>query len=86
MLTAMPGYSLFFLVLVGLLAGVTARAVVGRRQSLFASLLTGLAGAAAGGGLAALLGLPLDHPAAFAAAAVGGAVLVLSLVALVFRR
>jgi uncharacterized membrane protein YeaQ/YmgE (transglycosylase-associated protein family) len=86
MLAEMPDKSLFALAVTGLLAGVLARALVGRRQSLFASLGFGLLGALGGAAAAGLLGLPTDSPPTFLIAALAGATLLLSIYALVVRR
>ena len=72
---------------VGLLAGVLARGLVGARLSLFASLLTGVAGALAGTLAAEGLGLPAASSlAVLALAALAGATLLLSIFTLVLRR
>lgn len=82
----MPGPSLFSIVVIGLLAGALSRRLVGGRQSTFASLLAGVAGAALGAAVAGGLGLPVDNLAAFALAAFAGAAALLSLLALIPRR
>lgn len=82
----MPGPSLFSIAVIGLLAGVLARALVGGRRSLFASLLIGLAGAVLGAVAAGALGLPVDSLVGLSAAALAGSAALLSLVALATRR
>ena len=87
MLKAMPGPTLFSLAVVGLLAGVLARGLVGRRLSLFASLLTGVAGALAGALAAEALGLPaVSSLGVLTVCALAGATLLLSVFTLVARR
>ena len=75
----MPSQSLFVVALVGLLAGLVARWLLGRRSSTFAGLGLGLAGAAAGAAVAAALGLPVEHLPPFVAAAICGATGLLAL-------
>ncbi|MFY8140862.1 MAG: GlsB/YeaQ/YmgE family stress response membrane protein [Caulobacter sp.] len=64
--------------MIGLLAGVLARALMGGRRSLFASLCLGLAGALVGRAVAGLLGLGLDSLPAFSLAALAGATALLA--------
>jgi len=82
----MQGPSLFSIVVIGLLAGVLARALIGGRRSLFASLLAGVGGAVVGTVAAGWLGLPVDSLAALSAAALAGSAALLSLMALMPRR
>jgi len=86
MLGTMAPPSLFVVVVVGLVAGMLARGLVGRPASSFASLIAGLSGAVLGAGVASALGLPLNGIAALAAAALAGAAALLSVVSLVRRR
>jgi uncharacterized membrane protein YeaQ/YmgE (transglycosylase-associated protein family) len=74
----MSGSGLFAVAVIGLLAGVLARALVGGRRSLFASLCLGLAGALVGSAVAGLLGLGLDSLPAFSLAALAGATALLA--------
>lgn len=85
MLTQMPPLSLFVIAVVGLLAGVAARWIVGRRGSTFAAMGLGLGGALAGEVAGTLLGLPIESVAAFAGAALCGATAMLALAALAVR-
>lgn len=86
MLAAMAPPSLFLVVIVGLLAGMLARRLVGRRGSPFGALVAGLSGAVLGVSVAALLGLPIESLAAIAAAALAGAAALLAAMGLVQRR
>lgn len=82
----MPAPSLFSVVVIGLLAGVAARALVGGRRSLFASLMAGLLGAVLGTGVADLFDLPMNGLIPLAAASLAGAAALLSMTALILRR
>lgn len=82
----MPGSSLFSVAVIGLLAGALSRRLVGGRQSLFASLGLGLAGALLGTLAASLLGLPLTGLAGVAAAALAGAVTLVAIAGLIPKR
>ena len=86
MLMAMSGPGLFAVVVIGLLAGVAARVVIGGRRSMFACLLTGLAGAVLGPAVGTLLGLEIEGVAAFALATLIGATGLLAVGALIPRR
>lgn len=86
MFAAMPPLSLFVIAVIGLLAGVVARWIVGRHGSTFAALGLGVAGALAGVLVGGLLGLRIESLLSFAAAAVCGATTLLALTALAFRR
>lgn len=81
----MPPQSLFVVAVIGLLAGITARWIIGRSGSSFAGLGLGVAGALAGGVAGALLGLPMSNLAAFAAAALCGATALLAVAGLALR-
>lgn len=74
----MSGSGLFAVAVIGLLAGVLARALMGGRRSLFASLCLGLAGALVGSAVAGLLGLGLESLPAFSLAALAGATALLA--------
>ncbi len=86
MLPAMSGPGLFAVVVIGLLAGVLARALLGGRLSVFACLGLGLTGALAGSSAAGLLGLDVSGLAAFVAAALAGATALLALIRLMPKR
>lgn len=86
MLGVMSGPGLFSIAVIGLLAGAVAHGVVGRRRSLFVSLLVGLGGALAGVLVGGGLGLAIAGLPAFAAAALAGSVTLLALVALLPKR
>lgn len=86
MLPAMSGPGLFAVVVIGLLAGVLARALLGGRLSMFACLGVGLAGALAGSSTASLLGLDVSGLAAFAATALAGATTLLAVIGLMPKR
>lgn len=74
----MSGPGLFAVAVIGLLAGVLARALIGGRRSVFACLGLGLAGALVGCSVAGLLGLDLDSLPAFSLAALAGAAALLA--------
>jgi uncharacterized membrane protein YeaQ/YmgE (transglycosylase-associated protein family) len=74
----MSGSGLFAVAVIGLLAGVLTRALMGGRRSRFASLCLGLAGALVGSAVAGLLGLGLDSLPAFSLAALAGATALLA--------
>ncbi len=82
----MPAPSLFSVAVIGLLAGLAARWIVGRRQSPFASLTVGVLGAVLGTAVGEMLGLPVTTLPALALASVAGAAAVLSLTVLIRRR
>jgi len=82
----MSGPGLFAVAVIGLLAGVLARALKGGRRSMFASLCLGLAGALVGSAVAGLLGLDLDSLPAFSVAALTGATALLAAGGLMPRR
>src|SRR5215217_295821 len=82
----MPAPSLFSVVVIGLLAGVAARRLVGGRRSLFGSLVAGVLGAMLGTTVAGLFDLPMTGLLAVAMAALAGAAALLSAAELVFRR
>lgn len=82
----MPAPSLFSVAIIGLLAGLAARWIVGRRQSTFASLVTGLAGALLGAFVGEVLGLPANSLLTLALLSFAGAAAVLSLTVLISRR
>jgi hypothetical protein len=82
----MPSQSLFVIAVVGLLAGIAARWIVGRRGSTFGGLLLGLAGSGAGAAAGVLAGLPVDRLLPFAGAAVCGSTALLALAALASPR
>ena len=63
---------------IGLLAGVLARALMGGRRSMFACLGLGMAGALVGSSVAGLLGLDLNSLPAFSLAAMAGAAALLA--------
>lgn len=86
MLPAMSGPGLFAAVVIGLLAGVLARALLGGRLSMFACLGLGLAGALAGSSAAGPLGLDVSDFAPFATTALAGATALLALIRLVPKR
>lgn len=86
MLAAMSEPGLFAVAVIGLLAGVLARALLGGRLSAFACLGLGLGGALVGSLVAALLGLDVTGPAAFAATALAGATTLLALIGLMPKR
>jgi uncharacterized membrane protein YeaQ/YmgE (transglycosylase-associated protein family) len=86
MLRAMSGPGLFAAVVIGLLAGVLSRALLGGRRSMFACLWTGQAGALIGVSAAGLLGLDVGGLAAFALAALAGATALLAVVGLMPKR
>ncbi len=86
MLPAMSGPGLYAAVVIGLLAGVLARALLGGPRSLFACLGTGLAGALIGSSVAGLLGLAVNGLAAFSATALAGATALLALGGLLPKR
>lgn len=86
MVMAMSGPGLFAAVVIGLLAGVLARALLGGRRSMFACLGIGLAGAVTGASAAGLLGLDLAGLAPFALAALTGATALLTVVGLMPKR
>ena len=86
MLRAMSGPGLFAAVVIGLLAGVLARALLGGRRSMFACLGIGVAGAVLGASAAGLLGLEVSGLAAFALAALTGATALLTVVGLMPKR
>ncbi|MDO9473339.1 MAG: hypothetical protein Q7J28_09805 [Caulobacter sp.] len=86
MLPAMSGPGLFAVVVIGLLAGVLARALLGGRRSMFACLGLGLAGALAGSTVADLLGLHVSGVAAVAATALTGATALLAAARLMPKR
>jgi uncharacterized membrane protein YeaQ/YmgE (transglycosylase-associated protein family) len=86
MLGTMSGPSLFAAVVIGLLAGVLARALIGARHSLFACLGLGLAGVVAGTSVAALLGLNINGFPALSATAAAGATALLALIGLMPKR
>lgn len=81
----MHGIGLFGVVLVGLAAGWVAQRAVGRRLTLFQSLVLGVAGAILGGATAEGLGIRLAGATGGLVAATGGAVLLLSLWAIARR-
>ena len=74
----MSGSGLFAVAVIGLLAGVLTRALMGGRRSMFASLCLGLAGALVGSAVAGLLELGLDSLPAFSLAALAGATALLA--------
>lgn len=86
MVTAMSGPGLFAAVVIGLMAGVLARALIGGRRSMFACLAVGLAGAVTGASVAGLLGLDVAAPAPFALTALAGATALLTLVGMMPKR
>lgn len=86
MVTTMSGPGLFAVVVIGMLAGVLARALLGGRRSTFACLGLGLAGAVTGASAAGLLGLEVGGLAAFALAALTGATALLTVVGLMPKR
>ncbi len=86
MLQAMSGPGLFAAAVIGLLAGVLSRALLGGRRSMFACLGIGLAGAVAGTSAAGLLGLDVAGPAPFALTALAGATALLTLVGMMPKR
>lgn len=86
MLTMMSGPGLFAAVVIGLLAGVLARVLIGGGRSMFACLGIGLAGAVAGTSVAGLLGLEVKGLAAVAAAALAGATTLLAVGGLMPKR
>ena len=86
MLGTMSGPGLFAAVVIGLLAGVLARALIGARHSLFACLGLGLAGVVAGTSVAALLGLNINGFPALWATAAAGATALLALIGLMPKR
>lgn len=81
----MPTPSLFSFAIIGLTAGLTARWIVGRRQSTFASLLMGMVGAVLGVTLGDALGLPVSGWLVLALVSFAGAAAVLSLAVLIKR-
>ena len=86
MVRIMSGPGLFAAVVIGLLAGVLARALLGVGRSMFACLWTGLAGGVIGISVAGLLGLEVGGLAAFALAALAGATALLTVVGLMPKR
>lgn len=82
----MSGPGLFAAVVIGLLAGVLARALLGGRRSMFACLGIGLAGGVIGVSVAGLLGLEVGGLAAFALAALAGATALLTVGGLMPKR
>lgn len=86
MLRAMSEPGLFAAVVIGLLAGVLARALLGGRRSMFACLAVGLAGAVIGSSAAGLLGLEMDSLAAFTLTALTGATALLTVIGLMPKR
>ena len=82
----MPAPSLFSVVVIGLLAGVAARGLVGGRRSMFASLMTGVLGAVLGLAVADRFDLPMNGILPLAAASLAGAAALLSMTALILRR
>ncbi|MDP2259700.1 MAG: hypothetical protein Q8J89_08300 [Caulobacter sp.] len=86
MLPAMSGPGLFAVVVIGLLAGVLARALLGGRRSMFACMGLGLAGALAGSTVANLLDLDVNSLAALAVTTVAGATALLAIGGLTPKR
>jgi uncharacterized membrane protein YeaQ/YmgE (transglycosylase-associated protein family) len=86
MVSAMSEPGLFAVAVIGLLAGVLARALVGGRRSIFACLGLGLAGALVGSATAGLLGLRVDGAPAVALAALTGATALLAVLGLIPNR
>lgn len=81
----MPLPSLFGVVLIGLLAGTAARWLLGRRQTVFASLTVGVAGAILGAVVIDWLALPIAGLVVMLGAAVLGSVALLSILTLLRR-
>lgn len=86
MLAAMSEPGLFAVAVIGLLAGVAARALLGGGRSMFACLGLGLVGALAGSLVADLLGLDVGGFTAFAATTLVGATALLALIGLMSKR
>jgi len=86
MLATMSGPGLFAAVVIGLLAGVLARALLGGDRSMLACLGLGVAGALAGSSIAGLLGLEVKGAAGLVVTALAGATALLAVGGLMPKR